>query len=682
MQWPSLSVILSEIFLAYIVYSIYTLSLLFVSPACEDGKPCLESYLSERPQLDLYMYSSIRRNPASRDVDLVYSGQNFAYDQTQTIPVTLTVPGDTRRNGTLFLHILLTPPSVKRSRTFVDLQKDIFTSYTAIKMTQYVVPEAEAFKLLGDKSHGHGTKKVTSQIIVRPVSHVKSRVTFTIMTDNVMLPIYGMPAELVNHIKIIGKRTFLPIVTCDFLQTRHRDLKRITPQNYTTNVAVEYSPVSLGKLRLVLHVQATMENLRNLGFSDKDIDEVKGIFADTNVYLLGGTFFIAAVHLGKGHNMASLVSVSFQMIAMSFLTKGNNDFTSDHLADIAILLSSCNNVISTEVPIALGKIAACIRKSGKANEFSKIETANVMDWLKLNCPPAMEKLEAFFNTHGHRCVHELDLFAEPWVLKPDSIINTIQVLATSIEENYVSKTLSVQETVASLKTPVSPFVKLLLRQIVPFCRTAVTKREMTKNVTVSAVHTLRLAYRRLGALMVAENYIPDEHLIFFLTHQEIGQLLNNHNSLLVRKALRRRKIYQQVAKLEYPEFNTGMPVPIQSTLDVSAYEGCTKIEGTSVCGGSVLGRACVIIDLSEAKNIQHGDILITRCTDIGWSPYFPLLAGIVTELGGLISHGAVVAREYGLPCIVGAKNATQVFQMGDTVLLAGDIGTLQLIEKA
>jgi len=63
------------------------------------------------------------------------------------------------------------------------------------------------------------------------------------------------------------------------------------------NVTVEYSPVTLGKLRLVLHVQATMENLKNLGFSDKDVDEVKGIFADTNVYLLGGTFFIAAVHV-------------------------------------------------------------------------------------------------------------------------------------------------------------------------------------------------------------------------------------------------------------------------------------------------------------------------------------------------------------------------------------------------
>ncbi|XP_018354545.1 PREDICTED: prodigiosin synthesizing transferase PigC-like isoform X2 [Trachymyrmex septentrionalis] len=385
--------------------------------------------------------------------------------------------------------------------------------------------------------------------------------------------------------------------------------------------------------------------------------------------------------MGKGHNLASLVSVFYQTIAMSILTNGSDNFTSDHLADIALVLSSCTNVISTEVPIALDKIAACIRRSGKADEFSKLETAKVMTWLELNCPPAAEKLQLFFKMHGHRGVQEMDLFTEPWVLKPDNIINTIQVLAMSIEENYVSRTLSVEETITSLKTPISLFTKYVLRVIIPWCRKAVTLREMTKNVCVSAVHILRLAYRRLGVLMVKESYIPDEQLIFFLTHQEIGQLLNKHNQLLLRKALRRRKIYQKVAKFEYPEFSTGMPVPIEPTFDTSSYEGCTKIEGTSVCGDSVLGRACVITDLSEAKIIQHGDILITYCTDIGWSPYFPLLAGIVTELGGLISHGAVVAREYGLPCIVGAKGATQVFKTGDTALLSGD-GTLQLIKKA
>jgi len=121
------------------------------------------------------------------------------------------------------------------------------------------------------------------------------------------------------------------------------------------------------------------------------------------------------------------VSVSYQMTAMSLLTKGSDTFTSEHLADIAILLGSCNNIISTEVPIALGKIAAFIRKSGKAEEFNKIEPAKAADWLKLNCPAAAEKLEAFFNMHGHRGVQELDLFSEPWILKPDHIITTIRV---------------------------------------------------------------------------------------------------------------------------------------------------------------------------------------------------------------------------------------------------------------
>ncbi|KAL6436212.1 hypothetical protein ACFW04_004653 [Cataglyphis niger] len=294
MQWPSFSVIFSQIFLAYIVYSIYTLSLLFVSPACEDGKPCLKSYLSERPQLNLHVYSSVKKNPTSRDVDLVYSAQNFNYNRVQTIPTILYIPRETRRNGTLFLHIILVPTFAKQDRSFIELQKDIFTSYTTIKMTQYMIPEAEAFKLLGKRN---SSVKKANEIAIHPVSHIKSRVTFTIMTDNIILPIYNMPAELVNHIKIIAKQTFLPIVNYDFLQTRHRDLQRITLQNNTMDVMIEYSPISLGKLRLVLHVQATIENLKNLGFSDKDIDEVKGIFADTNIYLLGGTFFIAAIHL-------------------------------------------------------------------------------------------------------------------------------------------------------------------------------------------------------------------------------------------------------------------------------------------------------------------------------------------------------------------------------------------------
>jgi len=114
------------------------------------------------------------------------------------------------------------------------------------------------------------------------------------------------------------------------------------------------------------------------------------------------------------------------MGVMFLLTSGSDTFTTEHLTDIAILLSSGTNV-STEVPIALGKIAACIRKSGKAKEFNKVEPAKATDWLKSNCPAAAEELDAFFDTHGHRSVQELDLLTEPWILKPDHIIIIIRV---------------------------------------------------------------------------------------------------------------------------------------------------------------------------------------------------------------------------------------------------------------
>lgn len=76
------------------------------------------------------------------------------------------------------------------------------------------------------------------------------------------------------------------------------------------------------------------------------------------------------------------------------------------------------------------------------------------------------------------------------------------------------------------------------------------------------------------------------------------------------------------------------------------------------------------------NKIQPGDILITYCTDIGWSPYFPILGGVVTEIGGLISHGAVVAREYGLPCIVAAAGATDFFTFGETITLDAKTGVI------
>ncbi|XP_003707777.2 lipid scramblase CLPTM1L [Megachile rotundata] len=294
MQWPSFTLILIKIFLAYIVYSIYDLSLLFVAPVCEENKPCLVSYLNQKPQLQLQVYSSVDKNPAEYQTDFVYGNKNFNYTQTADFPVTLNIRRPTRNNGTLFLHVIIAPGSKTFGKNIMDARKDSYVSYTSIKMTEYMVPEAETFSLLGEKKSDTRKEK---KILMQPVTFVRSHATFTIMTDDIKLPVTNVPMELVNHLKIIHGRTFLPIVKCDFLQSRHRDLVRIMPQNDTINITLHYSPISLGKLRLMLQVETTMLSIKNLGFSDKDIDEVKGIFVDTNMYILGGTFFIAAIHV-------------------------------------------------------------------------------------------------------------------------------------------------------------------------------------------------------------------------------------------------------------------------------------------------------------------------------------------------------------------------------------------------
>ena len=89
------------------------------------------------------------------------------------------------------------------------------------------------------------------------------------------------------------------------------------------------------------------------------------------------------------------------------------------------------------------------------------------------------------------------------------------------------------------------------------------------------------------------------------------------------------------------------------------------------------GLARVAHTLAEAAALQPGEILVTPITDIGWTPYFSLIGGLVTDLGSSVSHGAVIAREYGLPCVVNTRNGTRFFKIGERIELDGDSGVVR-----
>ncbi|KAM3967560.1 rifampicin phosphotransferase [Aphomia sociella] len=380
--------------------------------------------------------------------------------------------------------------------------------------------------------------------------------------------------------------------------------------------------------------------------------------------------------LSVNHTYTTAASTSSQFIAMSVLLEGATDFTVENCNEINALLSS-GDVLSAEVPQYLAKLAREIEDSGSLDEFKAQDPKNAMHWLMINLPHIHVDILEFLNEHGHRAVMEFDMVTKPWALVPEELMKILQNIRVTEKENQDRKSDS--EIIASLTTPKKSATRKVLSWVLPLCRRTVRHRESTKAHLILGVHKLRLAALELGKQLVRRWYLPHHDLVFFFQADELTEYITNRDPALLRKAMQRQQYYQKWCKLKYAELNTGwvQPLPVKGP---SVTTGDVKLEATAVCGGEVIARACIVKDLSEIHQLKQGDVLITHATDIGWSPYFPLLTGIVTELGGLISHGAVIAREYGLPCLVGATDATDIFKTGDTVRLSATKGLIEKVQ--
>ncbi|GFS84670.1 putative phosphoenolpyruvate synthase [Trichonephila clavipes] len=269
-------------------------------------------------------------------------------------------------------------------------------------------------------------------------------------------------------------------------------------------------------------------------------------------------------------------------------------------------------------------------------------------------------------------------------MDPKMLVKLLQNLVGVNKENKKKEEESISEIISGLQVPLGFISKCLLKFVLLQCRRGVRGREAGKSIMIKSIHHWRKGYRHLGKLMASEGYLPDEELLFFLTINEINDLLNTRLPSIISRANYRRKIFPVLKKYKFPEIMKGNPKPINDEdelIDSASLDSDLILTGFPVSQGVIKGYARVAMTLEEAEHLKPGEILITYSTDIGWSPYFPIISGVVTELGGLISHGAVVSREYGLPCVVGLQGATKKFHTGDYVLLDGKKGILQRLPQ-
>ncbi|CAL4075158.1 unnamed protein product [Meganyctiphanes norvegica] len=294
-QLPSLTMIATGIFVAYVLHSAWTLGQLFIVPSCDESQQCLHPVLATNPKLQLLAFSSVKRQPdQERDLKLVHQMKPFDINVEQEVTLPVVMPSKVRNNGSMYLHLFLTSAAVNPDNWGVVAANEL-TVYVAAPLTQYQMPTPKTFNLLGESQEKKPA--VPNQVNQRPVTHFQSQVVFHVLSDNVVLPRNAVPYEIGHAMRLDRNGKYLPILYISGLSSRLRDLVEVESKTKEVNLTLQYSPISYGKIRLWMQFEGALGSMTSLGFTSKDLDEVKGIFTDTNLYFLCVTFFVAALHL-------------------------------------------------------------------------------------------------------------------------------------------------------------------------------------------------------------------------------------------------------------------------------------------------------------------------------------------------------------------------------------------------
>jgi pyruvate,water dikinase len=207
-------------------------------------------------------------------------------------------------------------------------------------------------------------------------------------------------------------------------------------------------------------------------------------------------------------------------------------------------------------------------------------------------------------------------------------------------------------------------------------RTFMGYREYPKYALVSRYFIYKAALLREAERLVQAGVLRCKEDIFYLRFQELHDVLrtNQVDDPLIRQ---RRDAFKSYEALKPPRVLTSDGEALSGSYQrVDLPDGA--LVGLPVSAGSVEGRARVVLDLAQA-DLEAGDILVTAYTDPSWTPLFVTIAGLVTEVGGRMTHGAVIAREYGLPAVVGVENATRLISDGQCIRLHGTNGYVELL---
>jgi len=357
------------------------------------------------------------------------------------------------------------------------------------------------------------------------------------------------------------------------------------------------------------------------------------------------------------------------------------------------LTQSVPHNVTSEMGLALLDVADVIRRHPDVVAFLQrvAEDEGFLDELDelselAGGQEARDAIRAYLHKYGMRCVGEIDITRPRWSERPATLVPVILgniknfepgAAERHFEQRRQEAQTKEQELLARLRAlPDGEQKAEQAKRIIDRVRTFIGYREYPKYGMVSRYFVYKQALLDEAERLVQAHVLREKEDIFYLTFQELHDSVrtNQADDQLIRQ---RKDAFRSYQALTPPRVLTS-----DGEVVAGAYRRddlpAGALVGLPVSAGIIEGRARVLHDMAEA-NLEAGDILVTAYTDPSWSPLFVAVTGLVTEVGGLMTHGAVIAREYGLPAVVGVENATRLIRDGQRIRVHGTDGYVEIL---
>ncbi|WP_239157145.1 phosphoenolpyruvate synthase [Actinocatenispora thailandica] len=369
----------------------------------------------------------------------------------------------------------------------------------------------------------------------------------------------------------------------------------------------------------------------------------------------------------------------------------------DHLADWLGVTNAADTLsqsvpgnVTAEMGLALLDVADVIRAHPEVVAF--LEQVDDDGFLaELPALPggrdAYDAIRGFLDRYGMRCPGEVDITRPRWSERPSMLIAAILANVRGFEPGAGARRFEQgRREAAEFERDVLARLRALpdgaeraaeTKRMIDRVRTFTGYREYPKYAMVSRYLLYKRAIMREADRLVDAGVLPDATDAHYLTVAELQEVVRTHRADA--ELIRQRKA-------DFARYQALTP-PRVLTSDGEAVAGAYRrddvpadaLAGIAVSAGTVEGRARVVLDMAQA-DLAAGDILVTTFTDPSWVPVFVGIGGLVTEVGGLMTHGAVIAREYGLPAVVGVQDATRLIRDGQRIRVHGTDGYVELLD--